>query len=522
MTPCLLGVDVGTSVIKCTLFDGNGKERAVAAREATLLRPQPGWVELEMEAVWQAVCATLGEAVQAARDQGLGGRIAAIGVTAQGDGTWLVDANGQPLRNAITWLDARTGDTVAAAHAAGLSDRLFAITGTALNTANQALHLRWLQEHEPRLLERAAAALRAKDWVFLRLTGLLGSDATDASHTYFANAAADPAERGFAPAVLELLGIGAQRHLLPPTPEPHANQAPLRAEVAHAVGLPAGLPVTAGPFDVCAASIGAGALRHGDACTVLGTAGIHAIVIDAPAPEPQGIGYTIAYGPPGLLLRLLPTMTGTLNLEWFTREFFAHERAQAGADFWTQAETLAGRVPLGCDGVLYHPYIDAAGERSPFVRPDARAQFTGLSAHHTRAVLLRAVYEGVLLSALDCYGQIGPLRALTLTGGGARSPFWAQMFADGLGCPVQTVQGSESGARGAAIAAGIAVGLFASYAEGVAALVHPGRTYEPDRDNTQRYAELLALYRRTHVAMRPLWEERAAWRKRHPWKAGTL
>ena len=510
MPPFLLGVDAGTSVIKSIVFDLDGHELAGSSRETELLRPAPAWVEQDMAAVWRAVADTVRESVASmgcAPEE-----IAAIGVTGQGDGTWLVSHTGRPVRNAILWLDGRTGDAVRAAHQSGLSDAIFAVTGTALNTANQALHLRWLEEHEPQSLTQSHAALRAKDWVFLCLTGRISTDESDASHTYFS-----PQERSYDERVLALLRIGHLRRLLPAAHAASANVAPLKADIAQALGLMPATPVVAGPFDVAATDLGVGAIHPGDACTILGTAGIHQMVVDEPVVEPANTGYTMCHAPAGRLVRLLPTMTGTLNLQWFVDEFYRHEAAAAereGQDFWLQCETEAQTVPMGCDGVMYHPFIDPAGERSPFVRPDARAQFTGVSVNHGRATLLRAVYEGVALSALDCYEHLGrPVRKLRLAGGGARSAFWTQMFADALSCEVNVVEGSEYGARGAAMNAGVAVGLYADYGEAVARCVRPARAYLPDRGRTAGFRRLLQLYRHTYEANFSVWEERDRWRR---------
>ncbi len=165
---------------------------------------------------------------------------------------------------------------------------------------------------------------------------------------------------------------------------------------------------------------------------------------------------------------------------------------------------------MGANGVMYHPYIDPAGERAPFVSPAARAQFTGLSLHHRRQDLLRAVYEGVVLSALDCYALMPmAVSELKLAGGGARSPLWAQMFADALGCPVTVAAGVEFGAKGAALNAGIALGLYTSFPDAVAKTVHPGRRYEPDLSKQSAYATLLEAYRATRDAMLPVWRHNA-------------
>src|SRR5690606_20681575 len=169
----------------------------------------------------------------------------------------------------------------------------------------------------------------------------------------------------------------------------------------------------------------------------------------------------------------------TQNLQWFAREFYAPEWAaaqQSGANLWDALEARAAQEPLGARGVLYHPYLDPAGERAPFINSAARAQFSGISAGHTRDTLLRAVYEGVALSVLDCYETMGvPVTSLRLAGGGARSPLWAQMLADALAAPVIVADGTEYGARGAVINAAVAIGLYGSYAEAVERMVRPAR-----------------------------------------------
>jgi sugar (pentulose or hexulose) kinase len=502
----LLGIDAGTTVIKSTLFALDGREVAGAAHNSSLLAPRPGWAEADMDVVWQAVVATVQRALRQA--SAAPENVAAVGVTGQGDGTWLVDADGRPVRPAILWSDGRTAALVQETHRSGLSAEVFQITGTALNTCNQGLHLRWLQENEPATLARTAAVLRAKDWIFLKLTGVVSTDETDASHTFFSIYDRQYDERIFA-----LLGIEQWRPTIPPAPPPLQHLAPLLPAAAAELGLRPGTPIAAGPFDVAASALGAGAINPGDACSVLGTAGVHQIVTDHPIMEPPNLGYNICYVPAGGLMRLLPTMTSTPNLQWFVREFCGGERAAAaanGTNVWDGLEQLAAGVPLGAYGVMYHPYIDPAGERAPFVCSAARAQFTGLSVQHGRDVLLRAVYEGVALSVLDCYDTMGvPVAELRLAGGGARSPLWAQILADALGCPVVVADGLEYGAKGAIINAGVAIGVYSSYTDGVARTVRAARRFTPDVARSDDYAVLLEVYRSVRDAMIPVWEQRA-------------
>lgn len=502
----LLGIDAGTTVIKSTLFALDGREVAGAAHDSSLLARRPGWAEADMNVVWRAVVATVQQALRQAAVTPED--VLAVGVTGQGDGTWLVDDVGRPVRPAILWSDGRTAALVQEVHRSGLSAEVFQITGTALNTCNQGLHLRWLQENEPDTVAHTAAVLRAKDWIFLKLTGVVSTDETDASHTFFSIH-----NRRYDDRIFPLLGIEQWRSKIPPAPPPAQHLAPLLPAIASELGLRSSTPVTAGPFDVAASALGAGAIDPGDACSVMGTAGVHQIVTDHPVMEPANLGYNMCYVPADGLMRLLPTMTSTPNLQWFVREFCAAERDAAaanGTNVWDELEQLAGSVPVGSYGVMYHPYIDPAGERAPFVCSAARAQFTGLSIQHSRDVLLRAVYEGVALSVLDCYRTMGvPVAELRLAGGGARSPLWAQILADALGCPVVVADGQEYGAKGAIINAGVAVGVYSSYTDGVARTVRAARRFAPDAARGDDYALLLQVYRSVRDAMLPVWEQRA-------------
>jgi sugar (pentulose or hexulose) kinase len=508
----LLGIDAGTTVIKSTLFALDGREVVGATHASSLLAPHPGWAEADMDAVWRAVAITVQGALRSA---GVGpDDILAVGVTGQGDGTWLVDKYHRPVRPAILWSDGRTGAFVQEAHRGGLSAEVFQITGTALNSCNQGLHLRWLQENEPQSVSRTAAVLRAKDWIFLNLTGVVSTDETDASHTFFSAHSRSYDER-----IFSLLGIESWRDKIPPAPPPSRHVAELLRASAVELGLRPGTPVAAGPFDVAASALGAGALEAGDACSVLGTAGVLQIVTRGAVLEPPNLGYNMCYAPADRMMRLLPTMASTPNLQWFAREFCAGERVAAqaaGHNLWDELERLAQTVPVGSYGVIYHPYIDPAGERAPFVCPDARAQFTGLSSRHERRVLLRAVYEGVALSVVDCYRTMGvPVVELRLAGGGARSPLWAQILADALGAPVTVAEGQEYGARGAVINAGVAVGAFTSYADGVAHTVRPACRYLPAAARAEDYNVLLQVYRSVRDAMLPVWEARRALLQRY-------
>jgi len=160
--------------------------------------------------------------------------------------------------------------------------------------------------------------------------------------------------------------------------------------------------------------------------------------------------------------------------------------------------------------VIFHPYLFPGGERGPFVKPTARASFTGLSLNHSCKHLLRAVYEGVAFATLDCYRNmpIDP-EMVRLSGGGSNSPVWCQIMADCLGKPVSVPQGSQFGAKGAALNIGVATGYYKSVQEAVHTSVKMARWYSARPANTALYQQLFEVYRKTAERQTDLWDLRA-------------
>ena len=171
---------------------------------------------------------------------------------------------------------------------------------------------------------------------------------------------------------------------------------------------------------------------------------------------------------------------------------------------------MVNSVSIGSQGVIFHPYLFPGGERGPFVKPTARASFTGLNLNHTTTHLLRSVYEGVALATLDCYRHM-PIEPATvyLSGGGAKSPTWCQIMADCLGKPVSVPEGSQFGSKGAALNIAVAVGIYKNAQDAVANAVRMDRFYEPQATNTKLYHQLYDVYTRTTESQMDLWDLRA-------------
>jgi erythritol kinase len=503
---CLIGVDAGTSVVKAVAFDHLGNEVCIHEMPMPLRQPEPLWIEQDLTELWEMVKGCLLTIAAQLKKRNL--HTEGIGITATGDGTWIIDREGNPVRGGILWCDGRAGKVVDRLHAQGIAHRAFDICGTSVFTGSQAAQLLWLRENEPESLKKAQVIFHAKDWLFFKLTGLITSDETDESLTMLRMST-----RNYDPDLFKIFGIEDLYSKFPPVKATVENVGSLLPELAAELGLPEETPVGSGPMDVAACALGTGAIEHGQASSILGTAGIHEVIMEEPNLEPRMVGMTLCHGVKGRWMRMLAAMTATPNLDWFLKELgagFSREAREGGKDVYEHLEKVVESVPAGSEGVIFHPYLFPGGERGPFVKPTARASFTGLNLNHTSKHLLRAVYEGVAFATLDCYRRmpIDP-RVVFLSGGGANSPAWCQILADCVGQPVSVREGSQFGAKGAALNIGIAVGAYRDAQEAVAKSVRTSRVYEPNLTNTKLYHQLYEVYQQTAERQMDLWDLRA-------------
>lgn len=508
----LVGIDAGTSVIKAVAFTLQGRQIAAAAVPNRYEARGDGAATQSLSATWDDCARTLRDL--GSKVENLAARTAALAVTAQGDGTWLVGRNDEPVADAWLWLDARAAPTVRRL-AAGPAERArFERTGTGLNTCQQGAQLAHIQAAYPELLDRAETALHAKDWLYLKLTGVRATDPSEASFTF-----GDFRSRAYDDGVIDALGLGARRALLPPIVDGTETTHPLSREAAAATGLLAGTPVSLGYVDMVMTALGAGVHTGGagSACSTVGSTGVHmrAVRAEDVVLNAEGTGYVIALPVPGVVTQVQTNMAATLNIDWALKlagDLLAETgAAPTHAELVARIEGWMGRSRSGA--ILYHPYISEAGERGPFTDADARAGFVGLNAAHRFPDLIRAVVEGLGMAMRDCYAAMGPMPAeLRLTGGAARSRSLRGVLSASVGAPVRVSSRDEAGAAGAAMMAAVAVGACEDMEACIAEWVVPllGEAEAPDPALADTYARMFPAYREARQALRPVWQRMAA------------
>ena len=445
----LIGLDVGTSGVKAVAISPEGELLATAEESYPLSSPHAGWSEQDPEHWWRAAQSCLAQLPEGP-----------VGFAGQMHGLVVLGEDDSVLRPAILWNDQRT-----AAECAEIEDRiglerLIALTGNRALTGFTAPKLLWLRNNEPDVYARIAHVLLPKDYVRFRLTGERAIDAAEASGTLLF----DVAQRRWSTEVCDALEI-------PPEWLPAAHES---TEIA-------------GAGDQAAAALGVGIAEPGVLSVVLGTSGVVFAVLPAYAPDAQARVHVFCHAVPGTWHAMGVMLAAGGSAAWL--------RSVLDADYG-QLDAEAERWSPGVDGLLFAPYL--AGERTPHADPDVRAAFTGLSLHHDRGALWRAMLEGVAFGLRD---SLELLRALgvepevaRVSGGGARSALWLRIVASVLGTPLELTASPEGSAFGAALLAGVRGGTFADAGEAVERCVRVSGRVEPEWNYDDAYERFQNLY----------------------------
>ncbi len=488
--PLVVGVDVGTTATKAAVFDPAGVPLATAAAGYPISRPRAGWAEQDPDDWWRATTTVL-RALASRVDLS---RVRAVGVVSQVNTHAFVDADLRAVAPAVLWQDQRCADVARALDRRFTPDERHVTFGGPFTIDSSYLVARagWLAQHDPELWRRTRWVLLPKDYVIARLTGGVGTDPVSAIGLV------DQAGVGYLPGVLALLdGV---EHRLPPLARPAAA---IGTVTDPDCGLPLGATVVAGTMDAWGNLYGSGATAAGNAILVAGTSEIAAVVSDRHVPTPGVIAF-----PPmdGLFVHAGPTQAGGDALRWW-----ADTRSTTIDDVLAAA---AG-APAGAGGVVFLPHL--LGERAPLWDADVHAAFLGVSSDTTAAALARAVLEGVAMSARELFEAVAaaagrPVTVLALSGGGARSDLWCQIKADVLDRPLHRLAVCDSAVLGAALLAGVGVGVYPTLAAAAEQAVHVDRVFEPDPDAAARYADLYAVYRDAYQALAGVHADLAKWR----------
>lgn len=477
--PLWLGVDCGGTFIKAGVYDERAKERASARQNLEVNSPQPGYAERDLEALWEAMCRVIREVLSNPAIQGQ--KIEGVGISAQGKGVCLLDAAGAALGPAILSSDQRALQIVKDWQAQGLPRALYPKTCQTLWTGHPVSILRWVKVHQPDRYRQIGTVMMTHDFLRFRLTGALGVERTNISESNLYNFTT----KAFDPALADACGIPESIRFLPPIVEATQVSGQVTEAAASQTGLAVGTPVVGGLFDVVASAWAAGIQDEQSLNVVMGTWSVTTGVTQQVLTE---AAYPYVYGchaAPGHYIVHEASPTSAANLEWV--------RTMLGNPSYETINAEVAALPKAASSVLFAPFLYGSNAGLGL-----KSGFYGMQALHQRAHLLQAVYEGIVF----CHGvHLNRMRArfpaadtLRVTGGPARSAVWMQLLADCTGMMVSVPQVAETGCLGAAMAAAVGTGAFASPWETMQVISHDSAVWHPEKSVYAAYQEKQARY----------------------------
>jgi xylulokinase len=474
----LLGIDLGTSSVKVAVMAEDGSVKQVGSAGYPIDSPQPGWAETDPAAWWIATRKAV-TSLGAARLRA----VEAIGLSGQMHGVVLTHEDGRPVRPAVLWADARSTHEVDRYRRFG-ADLLSRLANPPA-TGMAGPTLLWLKTHESKAYDSARWALQPKDWLRMQLTGAAYGEPTDASATLLYDFIDDGWSWG---AVREL---DLRDDLFPELIASQELAGRLTEQVAEQLGITPGIPVAAGAADTAASLIGQGVVAPRRVVLTIGTGAQMTAVRTELRHDPAMRTYVFRAVEKGQWCAMAAILNAGLALDWVRRIF--------GVE-WDALYGSIEQVPPGAGGVTFIPYLVA--ERTPRFDPGLGACWSGIALHHGREHLLKAALEGVafaLREAMEALEATGVSASeLLLAGGGTSGGLWRQLLADVLNKRLLAVTSPAGAARGAALLAGLAGGIYKTVGETAAIRPRYEVAAEPG-PQSHEYARLYERYRSTQA-----------------------
>jgi len=504
----ILAIDNGTQSVRALIFDLRGN---LIAKKRVPIEPyystKPGWAEQDPEVFWQGVC----EACQGLwQMEGVNKEaIVGVGLTTQRSTVINLDAENQPLRPAMVWLDQRRTEDMPPV--GGLWGLLFNIAGMqpTVHYLQAEAEANWIKSRQPEIWKRTKKFIFLSGYLTYRLVGkVIDSVGCQVGYMPFDYKKQDWAGR----MDWKWDTVQVEREMLPDLVPPTGLLGTISKAASEATGIPEGLPLIATAADKATEVIGAGCLdphigclSYGTTATINTTHRKYIEVIPLIPPYPSAV--------PGAYSLEVQIYRGFWMVSWFKDEFGQIEKRKAeemGIEAEVLFDELLQTVPPGADGLILQPYW-SPGLKIP--GPEAKGAVIGFGDVHSRAHFYRAIIEGLAYALREGAERTEkrshiPITSLRVAGGGSQSPGAMQITADIFGLPVSRPHVYEASGLGAAMDVAVGLELLPDFETAVDEMAHLGETFEPDPNLHAMYTELYdRVYSRMYKQLKPLYHE---------------
>ncbi|QTQ14279.1 carbohydrate kinase [Treponema parvum] len=498
-----LGIDNGGTSTKAAVYDENGRELSVAETSTNLIVPKVGFAERDMEEMWQANCTVIKKSIDKAKIDP--SDIACIACSGHGKGVYLWGKNGKPSYPGICSIDNRAWEYPKKWAKDGTEKKVFEISKQHILACQPVSLLAWLKDHEPNVIPQTQYIFSCKDYVRFRLTDQAFNERTDASGANFVNL--DTGE--YDKELLSLFGIEECYDKLPALKNSADICGRVTKKAAEETGLKEGTAVAGGAFDIDACALALKVFDDKCCCMIAGTWSINEYVSSFPILTGEILMNSFFCIPGKFLVEeCSPTSAG--NLEWFIQNLMPelkNECKKNQSSIYEFIENSIRSLPSDENCPVFLPFLLGSN-----VHPLASSCFIGMSKYHTRAHLLKAVFEGIVFSHRYHFEKLQRAAKKTfdlirLAGGANNSVAWTQIFADNMKIPIEVMDVNETGTLGCAVIGAAATGTYSSLSQAAQNMSRVKRVVTPNKDNYSYYDKKYSLYKKCIDALEPVWEE---------------
>lgn len=476
----VLGIDLGTSGVKCLLVSDNGNIIDSASKSYKPDFGENGNVEQAPSVWWENTKETIKTIVSKYPEAK--GNIKALSCSGQMHSSVFLDKNGEVIRKAILWNDTRTTPQTKEIYekANGLENVLKLVYNKALEGFTLPKIL-WLRENEPENFKKINKVVMPKDYINYMLTGNIKTEVSDAAGTLLF----DVKNSCWSKEMLEKMGLN--ENILPEVLQSTGVVGEIKANLADELGLAKDAKIIAGGADNSCAAVGNGVIKKGQAVLSVGTSGTAVAYLDEISSKVTGDVHLFNYSMPNSLYAMGCMLCAGEALNWLKRTLFEETS-------FDELNALADNTPAGSNGIIFLPYL--FGERCPYSDTNARGVFFGISGSTGKGELIRSVMEGVAFGLKDLFSLVTDfvdVNELYITGGGAKSKVWGQIIADVVNRELNVLNIEEGPSFGAALIALVGSEMCPDFETAKGKAVKIIKTIKPSK-NAEKYAKIHELY----------------------------
>lgn len=498
----IVALDFGTSNLKGAVYDINGREIAFESVECSLFTPSNSIVENNLNLYWNSIIIILRNL-----SKKLGGKlknVVAIGTSSQGETIVPIDKNGNPLRNAIVWIDTRTTAEALEIKQNFSVEEMYKKSGCPdVDTSWPATRILWIKKNEPDIFKKTYKFLLLEDYIVFKLTGKFAGEASVYSSSYYY----DIVKFEFITPVLDFLGIGKEK--LPEVLMPGTIVGNITKEITEITGFPKDTKVVIGAMDQICGAVGAGNISKELVTETTGSCFAMVVTTEEPVFNYEQKLPCAPHAVPGLYVLMPYSPTGGIVLKWFKDRFCSEEQILArkeNKDIFKIMDGEAEKVPAGSEGLVMLPFL--TGALFPEYNPDARGVYFNFSINHTKAHFIRAGLESIgfmMKNYLESLNKLGiNIEKIISIGGGASSKLWSQIKADMSEKVIEIPEYTEMALLGSTILTASALGFFNNISDASKNIVKMKYRFLPDKGSSKIYKDGFEKYKELYKSLKNL------------------